>query len=186
MRAAHLKPRAVVSRAPTATPLGYLPSPGISHQPRPTPTPSQSDSTSPTRTLSSQAPSPSPSREVAPQQAPATSVMLEMGMRAVHIAATPKNTRQNDAAIARGRTADRFGHKSQQARAKPQRRPSDRPLHLQGLLGIDDNSSASSMTSYWDDVESILPESVLAAAERDGMSSHSTFFLKVFDVIYRL
>lgn len=37
MRAAHLKPQAVVSRAPTATPLGYLPSPGISHQPRPTP-----------------------------------------------------------------------------------------------------------------------------------------------------
>lgn len=53
------------------------------------------------------------------------------------------------------------------------RRPSDRPLHLQGSLRSLEVSARqpSSTTSFdWEqDGESVLPEHIIAAAEHDGM-----------------
>lgn len=161
-------------RNETAAPSAYHPSPGVFHRPHPTSTPSRANSASPTRTLSSRAASPSPTRRATPQQAPPTPATLERSMRSIHIASNVKNHEETTITI-RGRAANVAHHAGTlvplQPRSQPQRRPSDRPLHLQGSLGVSTSSSASSTTSFnWEnDAESVLLESVIAAAERDGM-----------------
>lgn len=55
--------------------------------------------------------------------------------------------------------------------AQNKRIPRGRSLHLQGSLGVSTSDSISSASSFdWDnDGESVLPESVIAAVEREGM-----------------
>lgn len=67
----------------------------------------------------------------------------------------------------------------QQPSARSQRRSSGIPLHLQGLqgsFGVRLSSVTTASFDWEEDVESVLPESVIAAVERDGMYSHSTAF----------
>lgn len=99
-------------------------------------------------------------------------------MRAVHATANLKNARQprfppKVTVVQDWQTAvhDEQTPLKPRGRAVPPRRTSDRPLHLQGSLGVSTGYSASSTSSFdWDqDGESVLPESVIAAAEREGM-----------------
>lgn len=71
--------------------------------------------------------------------------------------------------INRGRTANTTHYAETQRLS--QRRRSSRPLHLQGTFGVSTNRSVSSTSSFdWEkDGESVLEESIIAAAERDGM-----------------
>lgn len=189
----------VATRAPSAKPSGYQSSPGVFPPAHPTPTPSRADSASPTRTLSSRAASSSPTRRAARQQAPPTPKMLERGMRAVHAKAnvrqpefplkatvvqdwqavvhdeqTPLKLVHATANLINVRLHDEPTALKPRGRVALPRRTSDRPLHLQGSLrslGVSTRQSASSTSSFdWEqDGESVLPEHIIAAAEREGM-----------------